>query len=93
MLLDRDKYFGLRPFVHHGAPCLRNMQDAKRKDYAVVDFPVAEYVAHRMQGTSASHGYGVRMGAKQRLEYHLSRLEGLVTRDPTMPVRPPSGDE
>lgn len=93
MLLDRRKYLGLRPFVHHGAPCIRNMEDAKRKGYIVVDFPVGDSVAHEMQGTSSAHGYGFRAGTRQRLEYYLSRLEGVVTRDPTLPVRPPSADE
>jgi glycosyltransferase involved in cell wall biosynthesis len=93
MLLDREKYLSLRPFVHHGAPSIRNMQDAKRSGLAVVDFPIREYVAHHMQGTSGSHGYGFRAGARQRLEYYLNRLHGLVTRDRTLPVRPPAGDE
>jgi glycosyltransferase involved in cell wall biosynthesis len=93
MLLDRGKYLRLRPFVHHGAPCLRNMRDAKKARLRVLDFPIGDYVVHRMQGTSASQGYGLRAGTRQRVEYYLSRLEGVITRDPTFPVRPPSGDE
>lgn len=93
MLLDRDKYLRLRPFIHHGAPCIRNMQDARRKGYTVVDFPVGDYVFHRMQGTSVAYGYGALGGVRRRLEYYLNRLDVLVTRDPTLPVRPPRHDD
>lgn len=41
MLLDRHKYAQLTPFTHLGAPCLRNMRDARRAGLSAVDFPIA----------------------------------------------------
>jgi glycosyltransferase involved in cell wall biosynthesis len=87
MLLDRKKYLGLRPFIHHGAPCIRNMEDAQRAGYRVAHFPIGDFVLHRMEGTSSSHGYGFRLAVKQRFEYYLNMVTTLVRRDPTLPVR------
>jgi glycosyltransferase involved in cell wall biosynthesis len=87
MLLDRGKYLDLRPFIHHGAPCIRNMEDAQRAGYRVAHFPIGDFVFHRMEGTSASHGYGFRLAVRQRVEYYLNRLTSLVRKDPTLPVR------
>ncbi len=87
MLLDREKYLGLRPFIHHGAPCIRNMEDAQRAGYRVVHFPIGDFVLHRMEGTSSSYGYGFRLAVKQRIEYYVNTLMSLVRRDPTLPVR------
>ena len=94
MLLDREKYLGLHRFIHHGAPCIRNMEDAKRAGYGVVDFPFDDFVLHRMQGTSASQGYGFRATAKQRLDFYMNKITSLLRRDPTLPVRSRSrGDD
>jgi glycosyltransferase involved in cell wall biosynthesis len=87
MLLDREKYLGLRPFIHHGAPCIRNMEDARRAGYTVLNFPVHEFVEHRTRGTSASHGYGLVRGTRHRVEFYLNALSGWLRRDPTVPVR------
>ncbi|RRR73340.1 MAG: glycosyltransferase [Candidatus Viridilinea halotolerans] len=59
MLLDRAKYLTLKPFVHHGSPCLHNMQAAQRQGYHFYAFPVAEYVLHHTQGTCSRYGYGL----------------------------------
>lgn len=87
MLVDRGKYLGLHPFIHHGAPCIRNMEDAQRAGHRVAHFPIGDFVLHRMEGTSSSHGYGFRVGAKQRIEYYLNKLTSFARRDPTLPVR------
>jgi glycosyltransferase involved in cell wall biosynthesis len=89
MLLDRDKYLRLRPFIHHGAPCIRNMEDAQRSGFRVVNFPIHEYVLHRLAGTSEWQGYGLRLAARQRVEYYLNRITAALRRDPTMPFHPP----
>jgi glycosyltransferase involved in cell wall biosynthesis len=93
MLLDRNKYLGLHRFIHHGAPCIRNMEDAKRAGHTVFHFQISDFVLHRMQGTSASHGYGFRAAARQRIDFYLNRLNSFVKRDPTLPVQPRSGGE
>jgi glycosyltransferase involved in cell wall biosynthesis len=86
MLLDRRKYQQLRPFVHHGAPCIRNMRDAKERGFAVRYFPVHHYVVHRAEGTSARHRYGIRFRARQLAEQALTTIEGFVLRDPVLKV-------
>ena len=84
MLLDRAKYLTLEPFVHHGAPAIRNMRAARRAGLRAVDFPVAEFILHHERGTSAHHGYGARGRARLVIEGYLNRLEGYVTRDRTL---------
>jgi glycosyltransferase involved in cell wall biosynthesis len=57
MLLDRRKYFQLRPFFHHGAPCIHNMQDAARSGFHVSDYPIQEFIWHAGRGTCSRYGY------------------------------------
>jgi glycosyltransferase involved in cell wall biosynthesis len=59
MLLDRDKYSRLVPFMHHGAPCLSNMRQAIAVGFTVRDFPVTEYISHEWRGTAGKYGYGL----------------------------------
>ncbi len=87
MLLRRSTYLQLHRFVHHGAPCLKNMRDAQRRGYVVVNFPVGDYVYHRLAGTSSGHGYGVVARTRNILEARANSLHGWLTRDPTVPVR------
>ncbi len=84
MLLDRGAYLDLPPFVHHGAPCLRNMSHAREAGLRAVDFPVEDFILHHERGTSAQHGYGVRGRSRLVIEGWLNRLEGYVKRDPTL---------
>jgi glycosyltransferase involved in cell wall biosynthesis len=44
-------YFTLRPFAHHGAPCLDNMLDAEKMGLTLVEAPVFDYVKHWVGGT------------------------------------------
>lgn len=86
MLIARSTYLRLRPFIHHGAPCIKNMQHAKRLGYAVVPFPVHRYVVHHAEGTSAVHGFGRRARARQHIEHALSSAQAFVLRDPLVKV-------
>lgn len=72
MLVRKNLYFTLSPFAHHGTPCLANMQDAVRKGYQLVDFPVFEYVNHRGRGTAGRYGYG--LGLRGKLNFLLHKL-------------------
>jgi GT2 family glycosyltransferase len=72
MLLDRDKYLSLPPFVHHGSPCLTNMRAAQENGYTVRDFPIAGYVLHYGRGTCSQYGYG--LSVKTLLNKVLSTL-------------------
>jgi glycosyltransferase involved in cell wall biosynthesis len=87
MLLDRAKYQRLDPFIHHGAPCIKNMRGAKKAGYRVLHYPVGSFVIHHAEGTSAQHGYGLRARSRQIVERHLSELEARVLRDPLVEIR------
>jgi glycosyltransferase involved in cell wall biosynthesis len=93
MLLDRTKYQRLQPFVHHGAPCIKNMRDAKRAGYLVRHFPIGGFVVHHLEGTSAQHGYGLRVRSRQIVERVLTNVESFVFRDPVLKVRHRSSHE
>jgi glycosyltransferase involved in cell wall biosynthesis len=87
MLLDRAKYEKLHPFAHHGAPCIKNMYDARRAGYVVRYFPIENYIIHHAEGTSANHHYDVWFRSKQLIEWALSTLQGFVLRDPVLKVQ------
>jgi glycosyltransferase involved in cell wall biosynthesis len=87
MLIDRGKYGRLHPFIHHGAPCIKNMRDAQRRGLTVHNFQIDRFVVHHTEGTSASHGYGGRARSRQLVEHLLTRAEGFVLRDPVVKVR------
>lgn len=46
-----DTYLEMAPFYHHGAPCLANMLDAKRRGDVLIEFPVRDRVMHWIAGT------------------------------------------
>jgi hypothetical protein len=50
-IYNKEKYHALRPFAHHGAPCLDNMIDAYSNNYTLIEAPVFEYVKHWVGGT------------------------------------------
>lgn len=72
MLLKRDIYLSLPPFVHHGLPALRNFQAAAEKGFELAPFPIEEYVTHYGRGTAERFGYG--LGLRGRVDYLLNRL-------------------
>lgn len=56
-MFDVRKYFTLRPFYHHGAPCLQNMVSAKEKGYGLLGYPdIREFVYHQDGGTGGRYG-------------------------------------
>ncbi len=72
MLLKREVYHALPPFVHHGLPALDNFKGAQRQQYELRSFPVDDYVEHFGRGTAERYGYG--LGWKSRIDYLLNRL-------------------
>lgn len=72
MLLQREIYLALPPFVHHGLPALDNFRAAAEKGYRLAPFPIDEYVEHFGRGTAERFGYG--LGLKSRLDYLLNKL-------------------
>lgn len=55
-LWTRDTYFSLYPFIHHGAPCIMNMQAAHGRHVPVKDFNIQAYVKHLQAGTRRMFG-------------------------------------
>lgn len=53
MLIRTDQYRKYSRFIHHGAPCIRAMEDlaVRGKSHIVKDFPVSAYVYHKGRGT------------------------------------------
>lgn len=59
MLLDKEKYLTLPPFIHHGSPCIKNMKEAEERGYIVKNFPVEKFIFHEEEGTCSRYGYGL----------------------------------
>jgi glycosyltransferase involved in cell wall biosynthesis len=59
MLLDKEKYLKLSPFIHHGSPCIKNMKEAEERGYFVKNFPIEKFVFHQEKGTCSRYGYGL----------------------------------
>lgn len=72
MLIEREVYLTLPPFVHHGLPALNNFRAAAEQGYRLESFPVDEYVTHFGRGTAERYGYG--LGIRSRLDYLLNKL-------------------
>jgi glycosyltransferase involved in cell wall biosynthesis len=90
MLVDRRKYFSLPPFIHHGAPCIRNMGSARSAGYSVSHFPVYDFVRHHRGGTSATHGFGIRGRLRLTAEFYLNKLYDRLLGDRSFDVRYPT---
>jgi len=72
MVIRREVYLTLPRAQRHGAPCLANMQEAVRRGYLLVDFPIEDYVKHKGRGTAARFGY--RLGWQGKLNHLLHKL-------------------
>lgn len=72
MNLDREKYLGLKPFIHHGQPTLFNFQEAKEKGFTLEQFPISDFIYHKWRGTAERYGYG--LGLKGKVDYLLNAL-------------------
>ena len=72
MLLQREVYLSLPPFIHHGLPALKNFEAAAERGLRLQQFDVDTYVTHVGRGTAERYGYG--LGLKSRFDYLLKRL-------------------
>jgi glycosyltransferase involved in cell wall biosynthesis len=89
MLIDRVKYLALPPFIHHGAPCIKNMRAAHAARYAVKHFPVYDFVRHHAGGTSMAHGYGFRGSLRLKAGFYVSKLYDRLVGERAVDVRYP----
>lgn len=72
MLLKREVYNDLPPFVHHGQPTLFNFKAAQEKGLRLKEFRISEYIDHEWRGTADKFGYG--LGWRGKLDYVLNKL-------------------
>lgn len=72
MMLKKNVYEVLPPFIHHGYPGIRNFKEAWNRGYKLVDFPAEEYIRHEGRGTAGRYGYG--LGIKGKINYLLQKL-------------------
>jgi glycosyltransferase involved in cell wall biosynthesis len=95
-LVDRTKYLGLPPFVHHGAPLYRNMWGATKAGYRLRHVTIEDHVTHRHRATATAHGYGYdrRLSLQARIsgfDHRLRRTGArLLGRKLTPPELPPA---
>jgi glycosyltransferase involved in cell wall biosynthesis len=64
-LLDVEKFRGLRPFNRSGAPALETMYDARERGYHVEDFPIQDYIWHKVAGTRGLYGGRFQIGTHE----------------------------
>jgi hypothetical protein len=72
MNIDREKYLGLKPFIHHGQPTMFNFQEAEEKGFTLEQFPISDFIYHKWRGTAERYGYG--LGLKGKIDYLLNAL-------------------
>lgn len=68
-LINADKYKRMKPYVHHGAPCISTMLDLfnKGKKGALINFPVEKYVTHYGRGTRKDYPLDFRKHKWQKV--------------------------
>lgn len=72
MLIRRELYYTLPPFIKHGTPCLKNFKAAAIRNLRLIDFPVEKYVRHLGRGTASRFGYN--LGWRGRLNFILNKI-------------------
>ena len=72
MMLKRDKYLRLPPFIHHGMPTLENFSTATTGGLELRNFDIESYIHHQGRGTASKFGYG--LGVRGRLDYILNKV-------------------
>ena len=72
MLLKREIYLQLSPFIHHGQPTMFNYENAAEKGYVLKEYPVSDFIDHKWRGTAERFGYG--LGIKAKMDYLLNKL-------------------
>lgn len=59
-LMDVNKFRELSPFTARGAPATNTMRDAMNKGYIVKDFPISDYIWHKVAGTRGMFGGDIK---------------------------------
>lgn len=72
MMLKRDTYLRLPPFIHHGMPTLENFSTATTRGLELRNFDIDSYIHHTGRGTASKYGYG--LGLRGRLDFILNKV-------------------
>ncbi len=72
MMIKSKPYETLPPFIHHGIPVIQNFNEAQKRGFKLIDFPVDEYIHHKGRGTAGSFGYN--LGWRGKMDYLLNKL-------------------
>ena len=72
MLLRKNLYDRLPPFIHHGQPTIRNFKAAQDRGYRFYDYPIGKFVAHEGRGTASKFGY--QLGLRGKIDYLLNKI-------------------
>jgi glycosyltransferase involved in cell wall biosynthesis len=72
MLIRRSLYKELEPFQYHGAPCMKNLIDASKRGYNLLDFKIEDYIHHKGRGTASRFGYN--LGIRGKINYVLNKI-------------------
>lgn len=72
MVLKREVYLSLPPFVHHGQPTIYNFKMALEKGFKLKHFPMTDFIFHHWRGTANKFGYG--LGWRSKVDYLLNKM-------------------
>lgn len=72
MMLRRNTYKQLPPFVHHGMPTLQNFAAATKRGFGLRHLDMDSYIHHAGRGTAGRFGYG--LGLRSKMDYVLNKV-------------------
>ena len=76
MLIKRNIYITLAPFIHHGQPVMFNFDEASKKGYKIFNYHIDGYINHLRRGTASRYGY--KLGIKGKIVFVAEKLLNLV---------------
>ena len=72
MVINRQQYLGLPPFIHHGQPTLANFRQSWANGLHLMEYPMDSFIDHLWRGTARKTGYG--LGWRGKMEYLLNKI-------------------
>jgi GT2 family glycosyltransferase len=72
MLIKKNIYLKLSPFIHHGQPVMFNFDEAAKNGYKISNYPVDTYINHLWRGTASRFGY--KLGIKGKIDFVIEKL-------------------
>ncbi len=72
MMLKRNVYMQLPPFIHHGMPTLENFSAAMARGFELRNIDIESYIHHTGRGTASRFGYN--LGFRGKLDFLLNKV-------------------